>query len=660
MNDPKPIRVLVAEDDFLIGEEIVRVLKKLGYDAVGTAANGRKAVEMTGALHPDVVLMDLKMPVLDGISATRQIQAACPTPVVILTAHESRDLVKEAGEAGALAYLTKPPREDEIGRAIAIAMARHEDFMALHRLNRDLNHQKEALHKSETWLQSIFNSLEEGVFVVTPDRKIANMNNAAQRMFGYAREELLNRAPDFLHMDQAHYEEFGRRINEAFDKGRVANFQFEIRRKNGEIFPSEHTVTPLKSPTGEPMGIVSVVRDITERKKTEEALLKARKLESMGILAGGIAHDYNNLLSMIMGNLSLAREDAKPEYGISEFLESAEDAAGRAAELTRQMLHLSKGGGFLAKRTAAIGGVIEKTAAKASAGSGVTCDFSIPNDLWQVEFDEDQMKQVIGNVVTNGVEAMPKEETIAIKAENVILREDSQNPDLPLAAGKYIKISIQDQGMGIPPEHLPKIFDPYFSTKKMGVQKGMGLGLATALAIVKRHGGHIGVTSRVGVGTTLRIFLPASEEKVRQPISAAGTPPMDPQPSETKRILIMDDEEMLRNLGKEMLTRLGYAVETAGDGAEAIRLYRTARESGEPFDAVILDLTIKGGMGGKEAIRELQTINPEVKAILYSGYSEDPIMTHFREYGFCAAMAKPYQLKDLADNLTKILGKERK
>ena len=258
---------------------------------------------------------------------------------------------------------------------------------------------------------------------------------------------------------------------------------------------------------------------------------------------------------------------------------------------------------------------------------------------------------VFRNVVTNAVEAMPHGGTLTVKAENLIFEDKDQYPGLPLNPGDYVRISIQDEGVGILEEHLEKIFDPYFSTKEMGVSKGMGLGLATSYAIIKRHRGHIQIGSSPGAGTTVTLYLPA-EKHVNQ--ADAITTSADKTASPVKRVLVMDDEEMLRNLLREMLKRMGYAVETVGNGLEAVDAYQRQKDSGEPFDAVILDLTIKGGMGGEETIAEMLKIDPCVKAIVCSGYSNDPVMSDFEKFGFMGAMAKPYEKKALKEVLERL------
>jgi two-component system cell cycle sensor histidine kinase/response regulator CckA len=296
--------------------------------------------------------------------------------------------------------------------------------------------------------------------------------------------------------------------------------------------------------------------------------------------------------------------------------------------------------------------LLKESASLALAGSNAKCDFSIAEDLWPVEHDEGQIRHVITNITTNAHEALRDGGTIRVCAQNLIITGNENDESLPLQAGQYVKISIQDQGIGIPEEDLPMIFDPYFSTKERGCQKGMGLGLATAYSIVNKHGGHIAVESKVGVGTTCNICLPASDRETLPKKGVAKKPR-----GEKGKILVMEDEQMLRNLTGQMLNRLGYEAELVENGDEAIESYEEAMDSGEPFDAVILDLTVRGGMGGKNAIQKLKEMDPKIKAIVSSGYSDDPVMTDWRRYGFGGAVFKPYRKDDLRMALRRLLAK---
>ena len=328
-------------------------------------------------------------------------------------------------------------------------------------------------------------------------------------------------------------------------------------------------------------------------------------------------------------------------------LNEAEMASARAQALTNQLLTFAKGGAPL-KETALVEDIIKESSSFVLRGSKSHCGISIEEGLWPAEVDVGQISQVINNIVINANQAMPEGGIIQVAAVNLMI---DYRHDLPLEPGRYIRISIKDQGVGIAQKHLLNIFDPYFTTK----HEGSGLGLATSFSIIKKHDGHIAVESQLGVGTTFHIYLPASEKRV----------PEKPEKEETRlikghgRILVMDDEASLRKMLGRMLKDLGYESEFAKDGAEALRIYKDTQESEKPYDAVILDLTIPGGMGGKEAIKKLLEIDPEVKAIVSSGYSDDPVLANFQEYGFKGMMPKPFEFRSLGKVLHEVLKGEK-
>ncbi len=374
--------------------------------------------------------------------------------------------------------------------------------------------------------------------------------------------------------------------------------------------------------------------EMEERSRTEEELLKARRLESIGLLAGGIAHDFNNLLTAILGNISLAKMFVDPGHKAVVRLAEAEKACTRAKDLTQQLLTFSKGGTPIT-RTVSITDLLIDSASFALSGSNVKCEFDLPEDIWPAEVDEGQISQVINNVIINADHAMTEGGLIRVRARNVKV---THHDGLALKEGNYVKISVEDHGTGIPAENLPKIFDPYFTTKP----KGSGLGLTTCYSIIRRHEGLISVESVVGIGTTFFIYLPASGKTATLPKGTADRPVQG-----SGKVLIMDDEEIIREVAGQMLRHLGYEVCFAADGNEAIDRYSTARAEGKPFDAVIIDLTIPGGMGGKEALQKLTEIDPGIRAIVSSGYSHGPIMSEFRKFGFCGVAAKPYKIEDI-------------
>jgi PAS domain S-box-containing protein len=391
--------------------------------------------------------------------------------------------------------------------------------------------------------------------------------------------------------------------------------------------------------------VTVIVRDVTERKRVELERLQFSKLESLGILAGGIAHDFNNILTVILGNIGLAALDDKIGPRVKDRLAQAEAACVRAQALSQQLLIFGKGGAPL-KKLFSVAKILTETTVFACVGSPEKCETAFPENLWSIEADPGQIGQVFQNLTINAIQAMPTGGTIKVWAENLTVGTGS---GLPLSPGRYIKISLQDQGTGIPAEHLPRIFDPYFTTK----QKGSGLGLASAYAIINKHHGHIAVESKPGVGTTFIIYLPAVEGQVI------------PQPEEDTelligkgKILVMDDEEMVREFLGATLAHLGYEAEFARDGGEAIEMFVKAQESGQAFAAVILDLTVPGGMGGKEAMAKLLEIDPQIKVVVSSGYSDDPIMTDCQKYGFSGVIAKPYRISELGKILNQVIMKK--
>ena len=388
-------------------------------------------------------------------------------------------------------------------------------------------------------------------------------------------------------------------------------------------------------------------------KSAEDKLQKIRNLESIAALSGGIAHDYNNLLTVIIGNISLIQSYIEPDDMIGGLLEEALEASMTAKSLTQKLITFSRGGRPIME-TASISPVIKSATEFSLSGSNIKCEFSIPDNLWLVQIDKTQIGHVIHNLVMNAREAMPEGGIIKVAAENVNITDKTPGLENRLKTGHYVKISITDQGIGISKEILNKIFDPYFSTKDLGTQKGMGLGLSICHSIIKKHNGDIAAEPVTETGASLQFYLPASEETIVTQKSLE-----DPENAKIVlgkgRILVMDDEKMVIKITGHILNRLGYDPSFSEDGAQAIEMYKKAMESQNPFDAVILDLTVRGGMGGKEAIKKLIEIDPKIKAIVSSGYSNSPVMTSYKDYGFIGVIAKPYNINELSKKLNEVL-----
>jgi signal transduction histidine kinase/ActR/RegA family two-component response regulator len=404
---------------------------------------------------------------------------------------------------------------------------------------------------------------------------------------------------------------------------------------------------PIHSSGAGVIGTVLVFRDVTGHERLEQELVRATRLESVGILAGGIAHDFNNILTVILGNVALAALDVEGSSDAAHSLREAEKATLRARDLTQQLLTFAKGGEPV-RAAVHLDAVVREITTFTLHGSKVRPEFAMPDDLWPADADRGQIGRVVQNLVINAVQAMPEGGTITITLSNEALSASSR---VALPAGDYVRIAIADTGVGIKPENLSRIFDPYFTTKQMG----SGLGLAAVYSIVNKHRGTIDVQSQLGIGTTFRVWLPASHALVLQDDEADLAVQ---RVSMKGRVLFMDDEEPIRQLATFFLRRFGFEVVCVADGAEVVKKYRDAMKEGCPFVLVIVDLTVPGGMGGREAVAQLHEIDPRVKAIVSSGYSSDPVLANYREHGFCGVAAKPYEMSDLTRVLRTVLAEK--
>jgi len=508
-----------------------------------------------------------------------------------------------------------------------------------HHLEELVRERTQEMMESEDKYRTLVEQSHDGIYIYR-GTSFEFVNTRIAEMLGYTREELYNM--DFMELIHPEDQE---RIAGYRDKrmrgGDIPSlYQARVITRHGEVLDMEFSLRVI-SYQGE-RAVLGMCRDISDQKRLEEERSKVQKLESLGILAGGIAHDFNNFLTGIMGNISLARMMVDHGSELDEILSSSENAAGKASGLTHQLLTFSRGGEPVKTHTL-ISDLLREACRFVLSGSSVTAACTIPDGLWPIIADQAQISQVINNIIINSVQAMPGGGTINIRAANESLDSGSS---IPLPPGRYVSVEFEDSGVGIPEEIMPKIFDPFFSSK----EKGSGLGLATAYSILKKHSGYITVSSEEGRGSTFHIYIPAAVE--------VSHVEKDEEVLTTLiggRVLVMDDKDMIRDISRAMLQRLGFSVETSEDGVEALELYRRAMDEGNPFDVVILDLTIPGGMGGRETMENLLRIDPGVVAVVSSGYSTDPVMADYRSYGFCGVMAKPYSFGTIASTMQSMM-----
>lgn len=523
-------------------------------------------------------------------------------------------------------------------------------------VNRDLRREidirsdaEKALALEKGRLAVTLRSIADAVITVDTSGSIVLINQAAEEMSGYTQGEAEGKP---------FFEVFQFKGQPVRDPGDLITFLLRETKfsdpctligRNGTEYLIEKNASPIHSDDAMLAGAVIVLRDVTEHYRLEAEVLKARKLESIGTLAGGIAHDFNNLLAVILGNISFARMLIQKDQKALKRLDEAEKATIRGKDLSYRLLTFARGGTPV-KRITVLYDLMRDAAELTVAGSRSDCAYHFPENLFRVSADEGQIRQVIHNLVLNARESMPEGGTIDISAENMYLTDIEGSNRQP---GNYIRISIRDTGVGIQPENLERVFDPYYTTKEMGSEKGMGLGLAICYSVVKAHNGFITLDSEPGKGTVAYVYLPALGP-AEQSVTASTV-----LPAKEAKILYMDDEGEIRDMAGKLLEHLGYSVEFACDGAEAIELFKKGAAAGVPYDIVVLDLTVPGGMGGREALEGILMIDPGAKAIVSSGYVDDTLADEYIQCGFSGMVAKPYSLEQLQKAISDVLGSSR-
>lgn len=497
---------------------------------------------------------------------------------------------------------------------------------------------EEALKRSEEKYRQIYDNLIDVYLETSIDGTILEVSSSVKQIFNYEPSELIGTKDTNYFENPLEREKIIKLVEK---KGKVRDYTVNFRRKDNKILVCSINVEIINDADNHPIKLIGVVRDITERMKIEKSIQMTSKLESIGTLAGGIAHDFNNLLSGIFGNIELAKLKEKDEK-ILKFLERTADSIERAQNLTSQLLTFSKGGEPI-KKVEKLQSFLKEIVEFSLSGSTVTCKFNIAEDLYACNVDKNQIGQVIDNLVINSVQAMPNGGSIYLSAQNVVLEENHLGE---LEKGNYVKITLQDEGIGIPKDSISKIFDPFYTTKT----KGHGIGLSSSYSIIKRHQGAIEVESELGIGTTFSIYLPAIEESLTE-IETIDVE----KHNGTGLFIVMDDENSIQEILEEVLSGFGYRVILASNGNETIEIVKAELNSGNKITGMIFDLTIPGGMGGKETVAEIRKIVEEIPIFVSSGYSDNPVMANPKEYGFTGSISKPFRIIELIELLNKHL-----
>ena len=503
---------------------------------------------------------------------------------------------------------------------------------------------EEDLQESQSQYKAVVEDQTELIYRISPNGRIRFANNAFLKYYGLDLSKDKDRSymANILDDDRPGYVTF---INSLDRDHPVGMIEYRVLLRAEEVRWQQWTYRLIFDANGSLAEIQGVGRDITDQKLLEDEMLRSERLESLGSLAGGMAHEFNNTLTKVLGNVSLAKNMVKPSDPLHQRLEATERAIYDAKRLTDSILTFSDGGEPM-KQVVTLEEIVRDAGSTATAGSNVGLTMDIAADLWTVDADQAQIQQALRVVLSNAVESMPGGGIVKVIASNILVDDGSETMDLP--NGRYVRVEVIDHGEGIPRDRLPRIFEPYYSTKGRG-----GLGLATAMSIMRKHGGTIMVESAVHVGSKFTIVLPATdkartENNIAAPLAA----------SQHARILLMDDEEGILEVGSELLKEFGYQVDCARTGEEAIKMYSSALKEGRRYGLIIMDLTIKGGMGGKEAIRKILELDPNARAIVSSGYSHDPVMAHPQDYGFRGVVKKPYMIGEMLQEIRRILSEQ--
>jgi PAS domain S-box-containing protein len=659
-------KVLIVDDQAENLYLLECLFKGHGYEVI-TASNGREALDQTREGLPDLVVSDVLMPVMDGFSLCRrwkQDPQLRTIPFVFYTATYTDPKDEQfALSLGADLFMVKPTEPDDFLRAVHSVVDRQQRG----ELRREVEHLPAETPYLIEYNQALVRKLEDKLVeleeanraLLTKDRALASaasailfadesgrvnyVNSACRRLWGLEEAECLQMNLRELFAAGSGPDDMLRQVDD------LGSWTGELQAKgaDGADFVVQVVAHQVRDARGTSAFVMVSCIDITQQKRLQEALHRSRRLEALSLFAAGIAHDFNNLLTGLFNSLELGGEAPSVSSPEAARLATVRSAFEKARDLTQRLIAFAKGGPQK-RRLVRVDALARECCSLSLSGSSTRCEFQMDESLWPVEVDASQLSQVFDNLVINARQAMMNAGTLEFSAHNARLEPGHAGPLLP---GDYVVIRLRDHGPGIPDEILPKVFDPFFTTKA----DGTGLGLASSYAIVHDHGGHLAISSARGDGTTVEVWLPAhpggipESERRSVPVAHAGT----------GRVLLMDDEDLIRMLGERMLIEAGYKVSVAANGEAAVELYRHAMAEGKPYDLVLLDLTVRGGMGGLEALEELHRIDPQVVALASSGYSDEETRARVRSAGFVGILPKPYLRHELTSTVKGALGSPR-
>jgi len=627
--------ILIVDDEPRMCDSLKVLLSNEGY-STETAGSGQEAIERLAKGTVDLALLDIVMPDMNGLQIMDYIKKKnLDTLVIVITGHASVDSAIESLRKGAYDYLRKPFEFDEL-------LKRVENAVEQKRLKREFQIINGKLALSERRYQDLVNHSPDIIFTLDLDGTFTFVNQAWEKSLGNKPEDVIGkRFGDFVTRDVAdHCTSLLRQVEQGQT---ISDISYSLTHEDGSSRLFSMSGAPSMDPDGRVIGMVGVLRDITEQRKLEAQLSQAHKMQAIGTLAGGIAHDFNNLLMGIQGRTSLMILNMDPASSHCDHLKGIEDIVESGANLTKQLLGFARAGKYEVKPTD-INALIDKSIAMfGRTRKEITIRTDYEQSVWTVEVDQCQLEQVLLNLCVNAGHAMPEGGDLHLRTRNVVLQDEDVRP-FGMEPGKYVRIAVEDSGIGMDETTQRRIFEPFFTTKEMG--RGTGLGLASAYGIIKNHGGFIDVESKKGEGTTFSIYLPASEKEI---------PNKREVPSEilrgTESVLLVDDEEMIIEVGQEILQEMGYKVLSAKTGQEAVDLY--AKNKGQ-IDMVILDMVMPG-MGGGETFDKIKEMHPEAKVLLSSGYSVEGQASEILARGCNGFIQKPFSVKKLSQTIREVL-----